>query len=108
MNELGPILEERYRLQGSLLEFTRIFYELITGREFEISQPIGRESHQLIIMRELVKVFRLETNRLLINVPPGSGKSTMITYFIAWAMSRYPDSNFLYISYSHDLASKHT
>lgn len=100
----------RAALQGSLIEFTRFFFPLITGRQFILSNPVGRESHQITIARELTKAFRLELpdQRLIINVPPGSGKSVMVSMWIAWAASQYPDSNFLYISYSKTLATKHT
>ncbi len=96
------------RLLGSLLDFTRVFYKIRTGRVFTVSQPIGRESHHLIIARELTNVFRLENNKLIINVAPGSGKSELCRHFIAWALARYPDSNFLYISFSHERAAANT
>lgn len=96
------------RLRGSLLEFTRYFYQHITGREFIISQPIGRESHHISVCRALTQVQRLECLREIINLPPGSGKSTFVSMFVAWCWAQYPDSNFLYISYGHELASKHT
>lgn len=99
---------EKYKLFGSLLDFTQIFFYKRTGRKFCLSEPIGRESHYITIMRELTKVFRLETNRLIVNVPPGYGKSTILQHFVAWTMAQYPDSNFLYISYSRSLAEKHT
>lgn len=102
------LIKQKCELLGSLLLFTQTFYKLRTGRDFKISSPNGRESHHLIIARELVKVFNLETPRLLINVPPGHGKSEMLIHFVAWAMAYYPDSNFLYISYSHELAASHT
>jgi predicted phage terminase large subunit-like protein len=105
---MDELAEEKAKLLGSLLLFIQVFYKIRTGREFEISHPIGRESHFIIVCRELTKVFRLETNRLLINIPPGHGKSEIMIHFIAWAMAHYPDSQFLYISYSHDLAAKHT
>ena len=66
-------IKEKLRLQGSLLEFTQIYYLLRTGRKFTLSDPIGRESHYLSICRELVKVARGETTRLIINVPPRYG-----------------------------------
>lgn len=99
---------EAAKLLGSLLLFTRTFFELRTGREFELSFPHKRESHYLTICRELTEVFRLNTHRLIINVPPGHGKSTLLSSFVAWSLARYPDSNFLYISYSQELAAKHT
>lgn len=102
--------ELRACLQGSLIEFTRFFFPIITGRQFILSNPIGRESHQITIARELTKACRLELaeQRLVINVPPGSGKSVMVSMWVAWTLSQYPDSNFLYISYSKELATKHT
>lgn len=98
----------RAELWGSFLLFTRTFFPLVTGREFAISAPHGRESHFITIARELTKVSRLQTPNLLINVPPGHGKSVMLSMWIAWNMSRYPDCQFLYISYGHELAAKHT
>lgn len=97
-------------LKGSLLYFTQFFLQHITGREFIMSRPISRESHQITICRELTKLTRLETpsQRLVINVPPGHGKSLHVSMWVAWCYAHYPDSNFLYISYSHDLAAKHT
>jgi len=95
-------------LWGSLLTFTRIFYELRTGREFKLSYPDGRESHYITICRELMKVFKGETNRLIINIAPRYGKTELLIHFIAWALSQYPDSNFLYVSYSLGLAKKQT
>lgn len=64
---------ERFKLEGSLLDFTQIFFTLRTGRKFELSLPDGRESHYITIIRELVKVARGETKHLIINVPPRYG-----------------------------------
>ncbi len=99
---------ERERLHRSLLAFTQDFYYLRTGRRFELSQPVGRESHYLTICRALVKVIKGETRRLMINVPPRYGKTELLIEFVAWALSQYPDSNFLYVSYSLGLAKKQT
>lgn len=49
-----------------------------------------------------------ETNRLVINVPPRYGKTELLIHFVAWALAQYPDSNFLYVSYSLGLAKKQT
>lgn len=100
----------RAELMGSLLEFTRFFFRVTTSREFIISQPIGRESHFISIARELSSLFRMENKeqRLLINVPPGHAKSTMLSMWVAWCFAHYPDCRFMYISYGKNLASKHT
>lgn len=98
------------QLKGSLLEFTKYFYPILTGRAFIVSCPMGRESHHITICRALTKASRLEipNHRLMINVSPGSGKSTLLCLWVAWTMANYPDSRFLYISYSKVLAAKHT
>lgn len=100
--------EKKARLLGSLLLFTQVFYKLRTGREFEISQPMGRESHHVIISRVLTSTKNNELNRVIINCPPRYGKTELAIHYIAWMLARYPDSNFLYISYSHMLAKKQT
>lgn len=101
-------IEFQAQLWGSFLLFCGVFYPLVTGRPFVISSPVGRESHFITIARELTLCSKLQLLNLLINVPPGSGKSTLIALWVAWTMSRYPDSQYLYISYGFELAAKHT
>ena len=98
------------KLRSSFLEFTEFFYPVLTGRKFIVSNPIGRESHHITIAKALTQAARLEipNHRLLINISPGSGKSTMLAMWVAWTMATYPDARFLYISYSKVLAAKHT
>lgn len=96
------------KLLGSLLLFTRTFYKLRNGRDFDLSYPVCRECHYITVAKELTLCFKLQTNRLIINIPPGTAKSTMIKYFICWCFAHYPDCQFIYISYSHDLAATHT
>jgi predicted phage terminase large subunit-like protein len=100
--------ERAAQLLGSFLLFTQVFYELRTGREFVISQPVSRESHYITIAKQLTKVINGESPKLIINVPPRYGKTEMLIHFIAWSLARYPDSNFMYVSYSHSLAKKQT
>jgi predicted phage terminase large subunit-like protein len=96
------------KLKGSLLLFIQAFFPILTGREFIISQPVGRESHFITICRALTKCTRLQALRLLVNVPPGHGKSVIVSFWIAWCLAKWPDCNFLYISYSKTLAANHT
>lgn len=102
--------QEASRLRGSLLEFTRFFYKHLTGRDFIVSNPLGRESHHITVCRAFTNLFEEQRHAygLIINLPPGYGKSVMTCMWIAWCYSHYPDCNFLYISYSHDLAAAHT
>ena len=95
-------------LLGSFMTFAKVIYELKTGREFFISTPAGREPHVITIAKELKAVFNGDTTRLLINVPPGHHKSTLLVLWVAWCMANYPDCNFLYISHAYELAEKHT
>ncbi len=97
-------------LKGSLLRFCQYFYPLLFSRQFIIPEPPGREPHVITISKALTKAARLElpNHRLWISVPPGHGKSTMLVMWTAWTLAQYPDSKYLYISYSVSLASKHT
>ncbi len=97
-------------LKGSLLLFIRFFYKHLTGRDFIISNPPGRESHHITVCKAFTMLFREQKHAygLLINLPPGYGKSVMTSMWIAWCYTHYPDCNFLYISYSHELAAAHT
>ncbi len=103
-----PIDELRAELWGSFLLFTRVFFPRVTGREFVISNPPQRESHFITIARELTLCARMQNPSLIINVPPGHGKSVMLSMWVAWTMSKYPNSQYLYISYGKTLATKHT
>ncbi len=108
MEKERNLSKEKDELSGSLLEFTQRFYYLRTGRAFTLSDPEGRESHFLTICRALVRVMKGESTRLVINVPPRYGKTELLINFVAWALAQYPDSNFLYVSYSLGLAKKQT
>lgn len=102
------LVQLRLQQFQSLLTFTRTFYRIRTGRDFVINQPVSRESHYLTIARALEGVIIGKCRRLIINVPPRYGKSELLIHFIAWSLARYPDSNYLYVSYSHSLAKKQT
>jgi predicted phage terminase large subunit-like protein len=101
-------LDLRARLFGSLLLFIKFFYKTRTGREFTVSQPEGRQSHFIDIAKALTCVLNGETKRLIINVPPRYGKTEMLIHFVTWAIAQYPDSNFIYTSYSKTLAERQT
>lgn len=100
--------ETKAKLQGSFLLFVQTFYPLLTGREFTLSQPICRESHFITASRALTRAARLIDLRLIINMPPGHGKTTMLCFWVAWTMSMYPDSRYLYICYSKKIATRAT
>ena len=62
--------------------------------------------HQARICKALQRVYTGRTTRLIINVPPRSGKTEVaVKAFIAWAMGLSPDSEFIHASYSKRLAT---
>lgn len=102
------VIELTGKLLGSFLLFTQTFFYLRTGRTFEISNPPGRSSHILTMAEAFTDVFHGRKRHLTINIPPRYSKTEMLIHFVAWAMARVPSSNFLYVSYSHELAAKQT
>ena len=105
---MDDLHETRVDLLEDFFLFNRFIYKERTGRDFLISQPISNESHYVTMCRELTDAFLLHSNRLIINCPPGWSKSEICKSFIAWSMANHPDSKFLYISHSYDLATIHT
>jgi predicted phage terminase large subunit-like protein len=101
-------IELKSKLLGSLLFFTQFFFKLRTGRDFIIPQPDGREAHVISICRELTSLFYGNTTKLKINIPPRYSKTELLIHFAAWSLAHYPDCNFIYTSYSHNLAAKQT
>ena len=62
--------------------------------------------HQREICKALECVILGKTKRLIINVPPRSGKTEVaVKAFISWAMGLAPDSEFIHASYSKRLAT---
>ena len=102
--------ELRSELKGSFIKFIQFFFLSLSGRHFIISNPNGRDSHHITIARAFTEEFRIQKPGLglIVNVPPGYGKSVMTSMWVAWCCAHYPDCNFLYISYSHVLAAAHS
>lgn len=71
--------------------------------------PMRDNWHQRKICQSLEQVLLGRVNRLLINVPPRSGKTeTAVKSFIGWGMGVFPDSEFIHASYSKRLATSNT
>ena len=102
------LLELKSKLQGSFLFFCQFFFKLLNERDFIISNPMGRESHFITCARALTRCGRLEDLLLILNLPPGHGKSSLMTMWVGWTMSMYPDSQYMYLSYSKKIATKQT
>ncbi|MEQ8402158.1 MAG: phage terminase large subunit [Roseitalea porphyridii] len=63
--------------------------------------------HIEAICFQLERVLRGEVKRLIINLPPRSGKSTVINAFVAFLLGQDPTKRIVVASYGADLAEKH-
>lgn len=64
-----------------------------------------RSPHHQIICDALMRVFRGECRRLIVNIPPRYGKTEIaVINFMGWALGHVPDAEFIHTSYSGRLA----
>ena len=90
-------------------------YALLAARLHNFSRYMFRSKrnvdmldnwHQARICKALERVYTGRIKRLIINVPPRSGKTEIaVKAFIAWSMGLAPDSEFIHASYSKRLAT---
>lgn len=64
--------------------------------------------HHKIVCDQLMRVFRGECTRLILNLPPRYSKTQLIIYFIAWSLGKHADSEFILASYSSILAANNS
>lgn len=107
-SKLDALMRFKCDLLGSYSKFLRYFFYQRHGKRFEFSDPEGRESHHITIAKALTQVFDGKIKRLIINIPPRYGKTEMVVNWMAWCLARYPDCQFLYVSYGADLATRYT
>lgn len=68
-----------------------------------------RAPHHRKICDALMRVFRGECKRLIINIPPRYSKTELaVVMFIAWALGHAPDAEFIHTSYSSTLAANNS
>lgn len=64
-----------------------------------------RGPHHKPICDALMRVYRGECKRLIINVPPRYSKTELaVVNFIAWCLGNVPDAEFIHVSYAANLA----
>jgi predicted phage terminase large subunit-like protein len=89
----------RERCEKSHLEFTKEFFKHRQGIDFLVNW------HHLLICDTVERVIRGELKNVVINVPPGSSKTEVVSInLIARGLALNPRARFLHISYSDDLA----
>ena len=68
-----------------------------------------RGDHHKQICDALMKVYRGETKRLIINIPPRYSKTELaVKCFIAWTLGHHPDSEYIHTSYGATLAENNS
>lgn len=89
----------RNMIFGDTLFATRFFFKQNEGRSFNVGE------HHRRIAEALDKVYRGETRRLIINLPPRYSKTEMaVKTFIAKGLAINPASKYIHLSYSSYLA----
>ena len=59
----------------------------------------------LKVCEALIKVYQGEIKNLIINMPPRSGKTSLLNIFIEWTTTKHPESKSIITSYSDTLVS---
>ncbi len=94
-------MDSRYLGQELLNEgfeiWMRYVFKIVEGRPF-IVEPIHAD-----LFQTMTDIYEQKEQRININVPPRSAKTTLAKYFIAYAWTINPKMNFIYTSYSESL-----
>jgi predicted phage terminase large subunit-like protein len=88
---------EREKCERDHLFFTRRFFLPRMGFKFSVNW------HHEYIADKIDEVIAGKVKNLVINVPPGSGKTELLTNLIARGIARNARSRFLYLSFSQSL-----
>ncbi len=89
----------KIKCENDLLFFTRYIYKENHRRNFIVAP------HFVKIAQTLTKVVNGDIKRLIINIPPRYGKTELaVKCFIAWCLAKNPQSKFIHLSYSDNLA----
>ena len=90
-------------LRTDLLLFARHMFRARRGAEMK------QAPFHAAICTALERVVVGQSKRLIINIPPRSGKTEIaVKSFMAWCMGNWPDCEFIHASYSKELATANT
>lgn len=85
--------------ENDFMFYARYIYKEMHRRNFKLAP------HFVQIAEALMRVYRLETTRLIINIPPRYGKTELaIKIFVSWCLAKQNNSKFIHLSYSDSLA----
>jgi predicted phage terminase large subunit-like protein len=92
--------DEIAEAQSDLLTFSQVMFRARRGVDM-LAAPFHPA-----ICHALERVVIGKARRLIINIPPRSGKTEIaVKNFMAWSMGLFPDSEFIHASYSKELAT---
>jgi predicted phage terminase large subunit-like protein len=102
--KLALLLErQRRRARDDLYAFARWMFLQRKGYSWREAR------HHALICDALMRVYRGECTRLVINVPPRYSKTELaVVNFIAWSLGHVPDAEFIHVSYSGTLAGNNS
>jgi hypothetical protein len=101
--ELDLILKEeaRRKLEKDFTSFVRQAWEVV--HPFE---PLHEQRYLSVICEYLTAVRNKEASRLIVNQPPRTGKSSIISImFPCWVWTTEPSTKFIFYTYSFDKLS---
>lgn len=108
----NPIIENIEQLREKLLDDLYLFliYSFVRmyGIMPEIPEPVGRVTHFRTVCDAVMAALRGEMHVLPIHIPPRYAKTLIARTAIAWCYAHNPAANFIYGSYSKDLAAEQT
>lgn len=95
--------EEIAHLRTDLLAFSKHMFRARHG------SPMSEAPFHSDLCNALERCVTGQTTRLIINIPPRSGKTEIaVKMFMAWCVGNFPDSQFIHASYSKTLAASNT
>jgi predicted phage terminase large subunit-like protein len=97
-------IPSKYISEASLYEFLKQAWPIMEGKT-----PFIDNWHLKIIAEHLEACYRREIKNLLINIPPRTGKTSLISIaFPAWVWLQNPEEKFMYASYAQSLSTEHS
>ena len=103
LDELFKVQEQVASSEGSLYEFFKSSCPYIEG-----NMPYVDSWHIKAIAEHLEAVYRRQIKKLIINVPPRTGKTNLISVaFPAWVWIHNPSERFLTVSCVNSLSLEH-
>ena len=89
----------KYKCEQNYLFFLRYIYKENHRRNFTVSP------HFVLLANFVMKIISGEIKRGVINIPPRYGKTeVLVKNFMAYGLALNPQSKFIHLSYSDDLA----